>query len=472
MSCVRSLWKNRNRLSLRLTRTYALLFAATMLLLSLTVYAASRYFLLDRREKELLSSAENIVDIYDEEIAEGNDPLDPLVLWALNTNENMALAVLSPAREPLCWSLFFDVAFSEIPVCGRRAELYVQSDGLPLLAWEKEIEVDGEPLGTLAILLKADREYAFLRVLAWLLAALNLIGMLVSLAAGWYTARKMLEPISSIILKANAIGADALHTRLEMPEADDELRQLAATLNDMLDRVEEAFIRQGQFAQDASHELRTPLAVLQGNTDLLARWGKDDPGTRDKCIAAIQRQVDYMHHLVANLLFLSRGDRGVQTPERKPVALSDTLFEVVEERRQFDRAHVYALEAEDVRLLADDSLIRQLTLILLDNAAKYTPEGGTITVSAAKSGVAVEIAVRDEGCGVPEAQLTRIFDRFFRVDKARARETGGTGLGLAIARTIVRMHGGTIWAENGAAGGLAVRAVLPDGGEAGQTGAR
>ena len=462
MLCVRRLWKNRNKLSFRLTRIYALLFTATMLSLSLIVYFVSWHFLLDRREKELLGSAENIVEIYYEEIAEGGDPLDPQVLWELNTSENMALALLAPQRRPLSQAVNFDVAFSEIPECEQRVVLYSQADGLPLLAWERNILVDGESLGSMVILLRVDGEYTFLDMLAWLLVVLNFAGIFAALAVGWYTSKRMLTPVSSIIREAEAIGEGALHTRLEVPEADDELRLLATTLNEMLDRVETAFIHQGRFTQDASHELRTPLAVLQGNADLLARWGKDDPDVRDKCIAAIQKQVAYMHHLVANLLFLSRGDSGVQALQREKVVLSALLSEIMEERRQFDGEHPYLLRTEAATLFVDASLIRQLMLILLDNAAKYTPSGGAIAVSAVRSDHGVKIDIQDEGCGVPPDQLASIFERFFRVDKARARETGGTGLGLAIAKTIVQMHGGKIWAENGLDCGLIVHIVLPD----------
>ena len=461
MSCAASLWKKRNNLSFRLARTYALLFAATLVLLSLVVFLLSGRFLFGRREQDLLGSVDNIVEIYYEEISEGHDPLEPQILWELNTNESMSLILLSPSRRPLSQATNFDVAVSEIPACDQRAAFYRQTDGLPLLVREKKILVDGEALGTLAVLLSVDREYDFLKMLAWLLLLLNLAGGLAALSVGWYTSKRMLTPISDIIRKANAIGEGTLHTRLAVPETQDELRQLTMTLNAMLDRVESAFVRQGQFTQDASHELRTPLAVMQGNADLLARWGKDDPRIREKCIAAIQRQTAYMHHMVANLLFLSRGDSGVQKLEKEQLDLGDLLTEIAEERRVFDSAHTYRLQAERLCVSADANLLRQLLLILLDNAAKYTPEGRAIAMSAAPAEGGVEIRVEDEGCGVPEEQLSKIFDRFYRVDKARARETGGTGLGLAIAKTIVQMHDGTIRAENNESGGLTVRIVLP-----------
>lgn len=461
MSCVRSLWKKRNELSFRLTRTYALLFAATVLALSLIVYFVSWRFLLDRREQELLGSTENILAIYYDEVIEEHEPTDTRLLWEMNTNESLSLVLLSPQRELLSQAANFDVIASEIPACAGQIVRYTQSDGLPLLAWETTLRPNGDELGDLVFLLRLDSEYAFLKMLAWMLLLLNIAGTGVALTVGWYTSKRMLTPIASIIRKASAINEGTLHTRVEVPEAQDELRLLATTLNEMLDRVETAFIHQGEFTQDASHELRTPLAVLQGNADLLARWGMDDPAVRTKCIAAIQKQVAYMHRLVANLLFLSRGDSGLQTLRCESVPLSAMLAELMDERREFDGSHVYRLQAEDIRLLADASLLRQLMLILLDNAAKYTPENKTISVSAIQTAAHTEIVVQDEGCGVPPEQLGNIFHRFYRVDKARARETGGTGLGLAIAKTIVQMHDGRIWAENTAQGGLAVHILLP-----------
>lgn len=264
-----------------------------------------------------------------------------------------------------------------------------------------------------------------------------------------------------MIHRARSIDASALDARLKVPEAEDELRLLAQTINGMLDRVEAAYRRQAQFAQDASHELRTPLAVLQGSADLLARWGKDDPAVRDGCIAAIQRQTAYMHRMVENLLFLTRGDGSRQALQLAEIDLPALLEEVTEVRREIAPQHRYALEVpQSCMIHADETLLCQLLLILMDNAAKYTPEGGDIRLSATAEGGLLELEVRDTGCGVPEKQLELIFDRFDRVDKARARESGGAGLGLSIARTIVQLHRGTIRAEN-AHPGLRLLVSLP-----------
>ena len=324
-----------------------------------------------------------------------------------------------------------------------------------------DILINGDSVGTLTAVYRIDREYDFLTMLAWLLVLLKCVGALLALATGRFTASRMLRPISGMIHRARSIDANALDARLEVPEAEDELRLLAQTINGMLDRVEAAHLRQAQFAQDASHELRTPLAVLQGNADLLARWGKDDPAVRDTCIAAIQRQTAYMHRMVENLLFLTRGDGSRQALNLAEVDLPALLQEVAEVRWEIDPLHRYALDAPaSCKIRADETLIRQLLLILMDNAAKYTPEGGDIRISAMQRDGMLELEVRNMGCGVPEDQLERIFDRFYRVDKARARESGGAGLGLSIARTIVQLHRGTIRAEN-ARPGLRVRISLP-----------
>lgn len=337
-----------------------------------------------------------------------------------------------------------------------------EDDGSALLARSMPVLINGEAAGTLMAVKRFDREYTFLAMLARLLLILNVCGALVALGVGKIASRKMLAPLSAIIRRARSIDGGALRTRVELPPENDELRLLAQTLNDMLDRMEDAFARQGQFTQDASHELRTPLAVLQGNAELLSRWGREDPAVLEKCVAAICRQTEYMTHLTENLLFLTRGDHGSQALEKKAVDISRFLDDLLAERREIDPTHPYETQAEaGLRVYADESLLRQLLLILLDNAARYTPTGGAIRVSVASDENGACLSVRDEGCGVPADQLENIFERFYRVDKARDRATGGTGLGLSIARTIVRMHGGDIRAQLPNGPGLLVTVHLP-----------
>lgn len=430
MSCARRRRSERG-LSERLTRAYALFFAAMTLCLSLCVYAVSRHMLIDRRADELAASADAL--------AEGHDSADPNVLWELCTDDTLTLILLDEDGEAVGRAGYFEIDASILPRTVQKTPL------LHILSGEKAALVCARAVtgGLLCVVRRVDGEYAFLHSLLLLLIVLNAAAALISLVAGRAVARRMLRPLSQMIARARAIDAGALDVRLSVPENGGELRDLAETLNDMLDRVQNAFVRQGQFTQDASHELRTPLSVLQGNAELLARWGKDDPAVRDKCVAAILRQSDYMRRLADSLLFLSRGDRGMQSVEKRALDVSALFGELIDERRLIDPDHVYTLDAPpDMAVSADETMLRQLLIILMDNAAKYTPAGGGVHLSAAREGKSAIIALSDEGCGVPDDQLDKIFERFYRVDKARSRETGGTGLGLAIAKVIVELHGG------------------------------
>lgn len=459
MSCAR---RKQSKLSDRLTRTYALLFALSTLAFSLIVYAASWHALIDRQKESLTVSARRMTAVYHEEIEEGHAPDAPEVLWEMNTNGDMALLLLADGGSVIAQSGIAGISASEIPDCTGKTVLYAQRSGMHLLAHASALALGPDAPAALVVLQSIDAEYHYLQMLFGLLLALNAAGACVALAVGRYAAVRLLSPLSGMIRKARTIDAHALHTRLLVPQADDELRLLAQTLNDMLERVASAFARQQQFTQDASHELRTPLSVLQGNAELLARWGKDEPAVRDTCIAAIQRQTAYMHRLIENLLFLARADEHLLPLRATPVDLPALFAEIIEDCRALDPAHVYTVKAaQGLSLTADPTLLREYLLIVLDNAAKYTPEGKGIHLQAEAIEAGVRITLTDEGCGVAPDDLERIFERFYRVDKARSRETGGTGLGLSIARSIVALRGGSLCAESADGGGLRILATFP-----------
>lgn len=236
MSCVRRLWNERGALSHRLTRTYALLFAATTLCLSLCVYFVSRQYLIERQRDDLERSARNIAEVFQREVAEGHDAADPAVLWELNSDENVALALIG------------------------------------------------------------------------LLAALNIADAVVALIAGRITAGRMLAPLSEMISRAQAIDAHALDMRLALPPADDELRQLAQTLNAMLDRVQAAFVRQGQFTQDASHEPAHAAGSAAGQRGAAGSLGQGRPRRT--------RQVHFRHSPPGGIHEPSGGKPALPQPGR------------------------------------------------------------------------------------------------------------------------------------------------------------
>ena len=243
---------------------------------------------------------------------------------------------------------------------------------------------------------------------------------------------------------------------------DKDLQGLEDAINSMLSRMHDAYRQQAQFVSDASHELRTPIAVIQGYVRMLDRWGKDDEKVLEESIAAIKTETEHMKTLVEQLLFLARGDSGRQQLNPEPMDLSALMGEVLDEYRMIDESHEWrqgALDAAPVN--ADPALIKQAARILVDNAVRYTPEGGSIRLSAGTQDGRAFFEVQDGGIGIDAQDVPRIFDRFFRADPARARQNGGTGLGLSIARWIVERHDGYFEVVSRPGLGTRIRVVLP-----------
>ena len=229
----------------------------------------------------------------------------------------------------------------------------------------------------------------------------------------------------------------------QLATGDKDLQGLEAAINGMLSRMHAAYRQQAQFVSDASHELRTPIAVIQGYVKMPDRWGKDDEKVLEESIAAIKAETEHMKTLVEQLLFLARGDSGRQQLSPEPMDLSALMAEVLDEYRMIDPAHEWRQGSmTPAPVSADPALIKQAARILVDNAVRYTPEGGSIRLSAGTVDGRAFFEVQDGGIGIAEEDVPRIFDRFFRADPARARASGGTGLGLSIARWIVERHDG------------------------------
>ena len=214
--------------------------------------------------------------------------------------------------------------------------------------------------------------------------------------------------------------------------------------------IRSSFERQRQFVSDASHELRTPLAVMLANGELLQRHPEQTIERNMDQVDAITAEAQAMTRLVEDLLTLARADEGVDNLSKEPVSLGAVVEELGRDMEALAASKGLALvvDAEPVEVIGDRRRLRQLTAILVENAIKYTPAGGRVTVRAARSGKAVELSVADTGPGIADEEQARIFDRFVRADSARTRAAGGTGLGLAIAKWIAEAHGGKIAVES------------------------
>lgn len=286
--------------------------------------------------------------------------------------------------------------------------------------------------------------------------------LLVSFVSGYWLAGRSLAPIERIRRQAAAIGADDLGQRLNLDLPDDEVGRLARTFDQMLARLDESFQRQRRFTADASHELRTPLAVIRGEVDV-ALERKRSATTYVEVLQSVGAEAERMSRLVSNLLQLTRSDTGEMTVEPERIDLANLLRVLLEQMTpQADAANV-TLQTDlpdQLMLQGDADRLLQLFLNLLGNAFAYAP-GSTVWVRARKTQGAVEIEVADTGPGIHPEHLPHLFERFYRVDKARSRFSGGNGLGLSIAREIALAHGGDITVHSAPGKGATFVVRLP-----------
>ena len=287
-----------------------------------------------------------------------------------------------------------------------------------------------------------------------------------SLGVGWIISGRVLAPIDRITGVARDIQATNLGGRIRLEGPDDELRRLADTFDEMLQRLDRSFTAQRQLVADASHELRNPLAIVQTNLDVALADG--DPERVRRAAGVARRASDRISRLVDDLLALARLE--VPAPRRDRVDLGGLVREAGEEFAEAARTRGLALETSapgGVVVVGDRESLKRALGNLLDNAIRHSPSGGRVRVSAEANGAWVALRVGDEGTGIPLEHQQRVFDRFYRVDKARARETGGSGLGLAIVRQIAESHGGKVdlVSRQGDGTEVALRLPLPQDGD-------
>jgi heavy metal sensor kinase len=280
--------------------------------------------------------------------------------------------------------------------------------------------------------------------------------LLAAATGGYWLSRKALSPVDAITRTARKIGGSNLGDRLEKLTTGDELQRLSDTLNDMLGRIENAFRRVTQFTADASHELRTPISLIRTEAEIALRKSRGNDEYRE-ALRHILLEAERTSSLVQELLLLARADSGRESLHLAPLDLRMTVTETVAEWCHLvesrDLRFTQTIADCDLPLLADHRAIQQLLAILLDNAVKYTPSPGTVELSLQRRDDRAVITVRDTGIGIAEQDRTRIFERFYRADKARNREIGGAGIGLAIADWIVQQHRGAIAVQSSVGNG-------------------
>lgn len=295
-----------------------------------------------------------------------------------------------------------------------------------------------------------------------ILSGIELIFLLKQILFGTAKARKVLKPLNEIVETANRLSEmDFNEEKFQSLEdaiskintvtsneriyvGDSELKGLEDAINNLLDRMREAYRQQARFVSDASHELRTPISVIQGYANMLDRWGKNDESILEESITAIKSESENMKNLVEQLLFLARGINGKTQLTITKFSLNDMINEVLEESKMIDKNHIYTYNiSENINITGDIGLLKQTARILVENAARYTDEGEEIIFKVGKNNKGEPFfSIQDNGIGMDSNDVPHIFERFFRADTARVRKDGGTGLGLSIAKWIIDNHKG------------------------------
>ncbi len=323
--------------------------------------------------------------------------------------------------------------------------------------------VASQSLGPLLGALNADRRILLLVVP---------FGLLLAGLGGWFLAKKSLAPVLAMSEQAHRIGIESLDRRLPVDNARDELGHLANTLNQLLDRLGEAFSSQRQFMADASHELRNPVSIIRTASSVTLERDHRDESEYRSALSIIDDEVVHLTRIVDDMFHLARADAGRMRPRRSAFYLDEMLHDITRAAALLgtDKQITVAIDStEELVCHGDEKLLRQLFSNLLENAIRYTPPGGRITVQVQEERGNCEIAVADTGRGIPEEFQSRIFERFFRVEtveptlvgKHGASTTTGAGLGLAIARSIATAHDGSLVLQESNATGSVFVVKLP-----------
>ncbi len=432
---------------LRLTAWYSLILA-----LSLCAFGGAAYFAMKGSIRATVNAGlrqrlEGVRAIIQEDAPSGPAALeDELREYADGMGKSGLLQVSDSAGHVFYASPGIESSLQAAHAKNPSYSFRVRMNGDEYRVLRQTIEIAGNRYDVTVAASLRDFNWVLSRFRLTLFAAVPAFLLLASLG-GYWMSRSALAPVDAITHAARSIGAQDLGRRLAVPKTGDELERLAETLNGMLARLGDAFQRITQFTADASHELRTPVSVMRTSAELTLRKPRSESEYRE-ALSQILREAEKVSQLIEQLLFLARADAGSASLPMNRTDLAEVLRDACRQAGPLAEAKGLALSEhmpdKPLWVRGDAASLERLFLILLDNAVKYTPGGGRIDVQLGADDGRAVAEVRDTGAGIAPEDIPHIFDRFYRADRVRSRESGGTGLGLAIGRWIAEVHGGEI----------------------------
>lgn len=316
--------------------------------------------------------------------------------------------------------------------------------------------------GTLEIVRQLNSYHKMMDHFFWVMMVFGIAAILLSAISGFFLAKQLLKPVRQLADAMKKIKENGFQERMKVYKRKDELTDLTNLFNEMMDAIEKSFLQQKQFVEDASHELRTPVSILEGHLALLNRWGKKDAAILDESLEASLQELTRLKKLIVDLLELTRAENTrILSGERAhlPTILQRLVKNLELIHPDFD--FIVKVDRHLSEIAMSEQHLQQVLIILLDNSVKYSREYKKIIISAKEEDDNVFLSVKDQGIGISLEHIQDVFNRFYRVDKARSRESGGTGLGLSIAKQILEKNNGTISIESKEGIGTTVNIILP-----------
>lgn len=447
----------RAKISIKLTIIYAFMFSFILLILNASVLYGIKHYFYSQSYKQV-TDVKNIILNNIKNQKDNKAVLDERILINLPSSEKIYIKFIDNNGKIVnisrryYYNIDINLNYNKI--------MHLERHDRHLIYENINIKNNNYNVKNLQIINDMTREYDFMKILFFFMALSDFVGIVSSIVIGYVISKKMLNPINNITKAAENISVNNLNERININGPEDELKSLASTFNNMINRLQDSFNRQTQFVSDASHELRTPIAVISGYTNLLDRWGKNDKRALEKSIYAIKFEISSMTDMIEKLLFLAKGDNGVLNVDKTRFFMNKLIDEVIEESKLIDGHHnILSEKNQVVEVVADYKLIKQMLRIFVDNSIKFTPEEGIITINSTVKEKKLQVTIKDTGIGIPKEDIDKIFHRFYTVDKSRSKERGGAGLGLSIAKWIVYKHNGNVevYSEEGKGTSIIVR---------------